>query len=53
MPMKGLVMNNATSNDALLEVWSNDTDVDAARLAVDAEISAVELAERISKLFYY
>jgi hypothetical protein len=45
-------MNDITTNDVLLEVWSNDSDVDAARVAVDAEISAVELADRISKMFY-
>jgi hypothetical protein len=46
-------MNDTTANDVLLEAWSNDIDVNAARVAVDAEISAVELADRISKLFYY
>ena len=44
-------MSNTTANDVLLEAWSNDTDVDAARVAVDAEISAIALADRISKLF--
>ena len=46
-------MDITTSNDTLLEVWANDADVNAARFAVDAEISAVELAERISKMICY
>jgi hypothetical protein len=45
-------MNDTTATDALLEAWTNDVDVDAARAAVDAHISAVELADRISKMFY-
>ncbi len=44
-------MNDTSASDMLLEAWTNDSDVDAARAAVDAEISAVELADRISKLF--
>ena len=43
-------MNNTTSNDNLLEVWATDADVNAARVAVDAEISSVELADRLSKM---
>ena len=38
------------SNDNLLEVWNDDADVTAARFAVDAEISAVELAQRVSHM---
>jgi hypothetical protein len=39
------------SNDNLLEAWNDDADVTAARFAVDADISAVELADRVSKMF--
>jgi hypothetical protein len=46
-------MDTTTSTDVLLEAWSLDADVNAARAAVDAEISSVELADRISKLFVY
>ena len=39
------------SNVNLLEAWNDDADVTAAQFAVDAEISAVELADRVSKMF--
>ena len=39
------------SNVNLLEAWNDDADVTAAQFAVDTDISAVELAARVSKMF--
>jgi hypothetical protein len=41
------------SNDNLLEAWNDDVDVTAAKFAVDPEISAVVLVDRVSKMIYY
>jgi hypothetical protein len=45
---KGNCMDINSGND-LLAAWSDDADVTAARFAVHTEISAVELAQRVTK----
>jgi hypothetical protein len=41
---------NDNANVNLLAAWNDDVDVTAAQLAIDAEISAVELARRVSNM---
>jgi len=45
---KGNCIDINSEND-LLAAWSDDVDVTAARFAVNTEISAVELAQRVTK----
>jgi hypothetical protein len=47
---KGHTMKN-NANVNLLAAWNDDADVAAAQFAVDPEVSAVVLADRVSKLF--
>ncbi len=47
---KGTAMNTTVSNEDLLEAWTTDADVTAARAAVDSELTATDLVARITKM---
>jgi hypothetical protein len=40
------------SDENLLATWADDSDIAIARGAVDTEITAEELANRVTKMFY-